>query len=383
MRRWSMPIWRAARSTIWSASRSRLCCGASCRARVRRAACNRSRCASSATAKSRSRSFKPREYWSILATLATPRGGTFEARLVGADGQEDPAPRYRHRSRSRGASRPPSRRPIQGRPRSRPSSARRNPSPPFTTSTLQQEASRKLGFAPAHTMRLAQRLHEGIDIDGETVGLITYMRTDGVQIAPEAITNARAVIGEDYGKQYVPDAPRQYQTTRQERAGSPRSDPPDRSRRAVRPRSAEYVEAEQAKLYELIWIARWRARWNPPNSSAPRSRSPPRPARAPSICAPPVSVVKFDGFLDALSGRPGRRSRRRREPPPARDERQRDAEQERPQRDAAFHRAAAALLGSLARQAHGRTQHRPALDLRVDPAGAEGPRSMCASTRSA
>ena len=62
------------------------------------------------------------------------------------------------------------------------------------TSTLQQEASRKFGFAPAHTMRLAQRLYEGIDIDGETVGLITYMRTDGVDIAPEAITAARRVI---------------------------------------------------------------------------------------------------------------------------------------------------------------------------------------------
>src|SRR6185369_724047 len=66
--------------------------------------------------------------------------------------------------------------------------ARRNPPPPFTTSTLQQEASRKLGFAPAHTMRLAQRLYECIEVDGETVGLITYMRPDGVDIAPEAIT---------------------------------------------------------------------------------------------------------------------------------------------------------------------------------------------------
>ena len=70
--------------------------------------------------------------------------------------------------------------------------AKRNPFPPFTTSTLQQEASRKLGFAPAHAMRIAQRLYEGIDIGGETVGLITYMRTDGVQMVDEAITAARA-----------------------------------------------------------------------------------------------------------------------------------------------------------------------------------------------
>src|SRR4029079_174548 len=86
--------------------------------------------------------------------------------------------------------------------------ARRNPQAPFTTSTLQQEASRKLGFAPAHTMRIAQRLYEGIDIGGEPTVLITYMRTDGVQIDGSAITQARKVIGEDYGNAYVPDAPR-------------------------------------------------------------------------------------------------------------------------------------------------------------------------------
>jgi DNA topoisomerase-1 len=81
---------------------------------------------------------------------------------------------------------------------------KRHPQPPFTTSTLQQEASRKLGFAPAHTMRVAQRLYEGVDIGGETVGLITYMRTDGVQIADEAITAVRRVIEADYGAKYVP-----------------------------------------------------------------------------------------------------------------------------------------------------------------------------------
>src|SRR5581483_6513323 len=72
--------------------------------------------------------------------------------------------------------------------------ARRNPPPPFTTSTLQQEASRKLGFSPAHTMRLAQRLYEGIEVGGEAVGLITYMRTDGIDMAPEAISAVRGMI---------------------------------------------------------------------------------------------------------------------------------------------------------------------------------------------
>src|SRR5262249_61816880 len=86
---------------------------------------------------------------------------------------------------------------------------KRNPPAPFTTSTLQQDASRKLGFAPAHTMRVAQRLYEGVDIDGETIGLITYMRTDGVDVAEEALAAARRLIGADYGRDYVPPAPRQ------------------------------------------------------------------------------------------------------------------------------------------------------------------------------
>src|SRR5438046_214688 len=154
--------------------------------------------------------FVPREYWSLVATLATPRGEEFEARLVGADGEKiqrldigsaSEAEAFRQgleRASFTVAS-------VEATP------ARRNPPAPFTTSTLQQEASRKLGFAPAHTMRVAQRLYEGIDIDGETIGLITYMRTDGVDVAEEALAATRRLIGADYGKDYVPPSARQYQ----------------------------------------------------------------------------------------------------------------------------------------------------------------------------
>src|ERR1700752_2423752 len=99
--------------------------------------------------------------------------------------------------------------------RSAKSKARRSPpppSPPFTTSTLQQEASRKLGLAASRTMQIAQRLYEGIDIAGETVGLITYMRTDGVAIAGEAIAAARQLIGNEFGPRYVPGEPRLYRS---------------------------------------------------------------------------------------------------------------------------------------------------------------------------
>ena len=171
--------------------------------------------------------FVAREYWSLVATLATPRDDTFQARLVGADGQKiqrldigSGAEAEAFKQALENATFTVAN--IEARP------ARRNPPPPFTTSTLQQEASRKLGFAPAHTMRIAQRLYEGVDIDGETVGLITYMRTDGVDIAEEAIAAARTLIGTDYGSRYVPLLPAPVPDQGEERAGGARGDPADR-----------------------------------------------------------------------------------------------------------------------------------------------------------
>jgi DNA topoisomerase-1 len=195
--------------------------------------------------------FVAREYWSLVANLATPRGDVFEARLVGADGQkiqrldigsgkeaEDFKTALENAAFTVAN--------VEAKP------ARRNPPPPFTTSTMQQEASRKLGFAPAHTMRLAQRLYEGVEIGGETTGLITYMRTDGIDMAEEAVASIRSMIGKSYGANYVPDAPRKYQN---------KSKNAQEAHEAVRPTDANrtpkevsrYVEADQAKLYELIW----------------------------------------------------------------------------------------------------------------------------------
>jgi DNA topoisomerase I len=195
--------------------------------------------------------FVPREYWSLVATLATPRNETFEARLVGADGKK-----IQRLDIGTGAEAEELKKAIEAANftvttvEAKP--ARRNPYAPFTTSTLQQEASRKLGYAPAHTMRIAQRLYEGVNIGGETTGLITYMRTDGVQMAPEAITQARQVIGDEYGKDYVPTAPREYQTkAKNAQEAHEAIRPTDLSRR---PKDiAKKLDAEQAKLYELIW----------------------------------------------------------------------------------------------------------------------------------
>ena len=196
--------------------------------------------------------FVPKEYWSLLAMLATPRGESFETRLVGADGKKitrldigtgTEAEDFKKAMESANFTVAT----VEAKP------ARRNPQSPFTTSTLQQEASRKLGFAPAHTMRIAQRLYEGIDIGGETTGLITYMRTDGVQIDPSAITQARTVIGEDYGKAYVPDSPRQY-TSKAKNAQEAHEAirPTDLSRRPASLKAR--LDNDQSRLYELIWM---------------------------------------------------------------------------------------------------------------------------------
>jgi DNA topoisomerase-1 len=195
--------------------------------------------------------FVAREYWSLIATLATPRNDSFEARLVGADGQKitrldigsgQEAEDFK-RALENAAFTVVS---VEAKP------ARRNPPPPFTTSTLQQEASRKLGFAPAHTMRIAQRLYEGIDIDGETVGLITYMRTDGIDMAQEAIAGIRSMIGRNYGKDYVPDAPRRYQNKSKNAQEAHEAIRPTDAARTPR-EVARALDSEQAKLYELIW----------------------------------------------------------------------------------------------------------------------------------
>ena len=129
--------------------------------------------------------------------------------------------------------------------------ARRNPFP-FTTSTLQQEASRKFGLSPNRTMQIAQRLYEGVSVNGESVGLITYMRTDGVDIAPEAIAAIRQMIGNNFAAPYLPDAPRRYITkakNAQEAHEAIRPTDPTRTPQQV----SRFLDGEQAKLYELIW----------------------------------------------------------------------------------------------------------------------------------
>ena len=195
--------------------------------------------------------FRTREYWSLVAHLRTAAGAPFEARLVGADGTKitrldvgTGAEAAAFKSTLDAAAFAVSN--VEAKP------AKRHPYPPFRTSTLQQDASRKLGLSPARTMQVAQRLYEGVEIHGETAGLITYMRTDGVDMAPEAIAGARQVIGRLHGDRYVPSAPRKY-TIKAKNA--------QEAHEAIRPTDlarlprdvAAFLEPEQARLYELIW----------------------------------------------------------------------------------------------------------------------------------
>ncbi|MDD5586780.1 MAG: type I DNA topoisomerase, partial [Alphaproteobacteria bacterium] len=130
--------------------------------------------------------------------------------------------------------------------------SKRNPYPPFTTSTLQQEASRKLGLGATRTMRIAQSLYEGVDIGGETVGLITYMRTDGVSLSTEAVHGARDVIVKDFGKDYLPASPRMYKSTAKNAQEAHEAiRPTDMHRRPEQ--VAKHLDPDSLRLYTLIW----------------------------------------------------------------------------------------------------------------------------------
>lgn len=197
--------------------------------------------------------FQVREYWSVEAD-AGAQGSPFDARLIQYQGRKveqftltDATSAHQVRQdllkQAGGKLRVLS---VEKKQR------RRNPAPPFTTSTLQQEAARKLGLTAQRTMRLAQQLYEGVDIGGGEVGLITYMRTDSVNLSEEAIAETRRYIAERFGPTQLPDEPRRYKT---------KAKNAQEAHEAIRPTSVfrrpEEIEGaltkEQFRLYELIW----------------------------------------------------------------------------------------------------------------------------------
>ncbi len=195
--------------------------------------------------------FKTREYWSVEAELSTLAGAPFTARLTHLDGKKLDqfdlnTQALAERAKTQVEAAKLSVATVERR------RVKRNPPPPFTTSTLQQDASRKLGFGAQQIMRLAQGLYEGVEIDGDTVGLITYMRTDGVQMSKDAIAEIRTHVGAEFGPRYVPAAAREYATkakNAQEAHEAIRPTDVRRTPEAV----ARYLNPEQRRLYELVW----------------------------------------------------------------------------------------------------------------------------------
>jgi DNA topoisomerase-1 len=195
--------------------------------------------------------FRAREYWTVEAAFTTPAGAPFTARLTHLDGKRldqfdlnTEALAMRAKAAVEVASFT-----VGAVERRR---VRRHPPAPFTTSTLQQEASRKLGFGAQQTMRVAQQLYEGVDLEGETVGLITYMRTDGVQMAGEAVAAIRDHVRAGFGPDYLPAAPREF-TQKAKNA--------QEAHEAIRPTDVarapdqvgRFLTPDQRRLYELVW----------------------------------------------------------------------------------------------------------------------------------
>ncbi len=195
--------------------------------------------------------FVPQEYWSVNGQFKNAKGFLFPARLTHLDGERLDRLAIKSEAEANAAQSA-----IEASTFTVASvekkTVQRKPAAPFTTSTLQQEASRKLRFGASRTMQLAQRLYEGIDMGGETVGLITYMRTDSVTLSSEAIGGCRRLIEADFGDRYLPKNPRIYRT---------KAKNAQEAHEAIRPtdlfrRSADvkpYLDEDQFRLYELIW----------------------------------------------------------------------------------------------------------------------------------
>ena len=319
--------------------------------------------------------FRPVEYWSLHARLQGERPPEFTATLREVDGEKASLPdeattrgvmerlegaRYVVRAVTRGE-------------------RRRAPAPPFITSTLQQEAGRKLGFTAKKTMTLAQQLYEGIDLGGEgPVGLITYMRTDSVQIAREAQEEARALIGKRFGREYLPETPPGLPLARP-RPGSARGHPALRGRpRSARPGAAPHQGSARPLSPHLGALRgqpdaarrlRHRGRGHRGGTGGragrgERGRSGDRPVPRPG------TDPQVQGLHRGLRGEPrgergGPRGRGGERHSPARG--RRGAGPAGPRSQAALHPAAAALHGGLAGEGAGGAGDRPPVHLRVDP----------------
>jgi DNA topoisomerase-1 len=194
------------------------------------------------------KAFEKKEYWTIDAHLAASKPPAFDARFLGKGEEKIEVPNAEEAEKIRVALEKADWvvRSVDKKER------RRNAAPPFTTSKLQQDSSRKLRFSVKRTMMIAQRLYEGVELGEEgSVGLITYMRTDSTRVAPEAIQEVREYVGKEYGATYLPEAPNTFKEKKDSQG----------AHEAIRPTSAmrhpdqikQYLKEDEFKVYKLIW----------------------------------------------------------------------------------------------------------------------------------
>ncbi len=204
------------------------------------------------------KAFEKKEYWTLDANLAPAKGSAFIAHLIGANPDKNVVPNEEAARKAEAALKSAQWAVSTVDKKER----RRSPTPPFTTSKLQQDSSRKLRFSVKRTMMIAQRLYEGVDLGEEgSVGLITYMRTDSTRVSDDALREVREVIAAQYGKEFLPEAPNTYKSKKgaQDAHEAIRPTSPDRNPDAIK----QYLKEDEYKVYKLIWQRFLASQMNP------------------------------------------------------------------------------------------------------------------------
>ena len=238
------------------------------------------------------KAFEKKEFWTIDAHLAANKPPAFDARFLGKGEEKIEIPNGEEAEKIRVALEKAEWIVRSAEKKER----RRNAAPPFTTSKLQQDASRKLRFSVKRTMMIAQRLYEGVELGEEgSIGLITYMRTDSVRVAPEAITEVREYVGKEYGPNYLPESPNTYKEKKDAQG----------AHEAIRPTSAmrhpdqvkQYLKEDEYKVYKLIWQRFVASQINPAVFDQTTVDIDAKSGSDTFWFRVTGSVLKFDGFL--------------------------------------------------------------------------------------
>ena len=238
------------------------------------------------------KAFEKKEYWTLDAHLAAAKPPAFDARFIGRGDEKTEIPNAEEAEKLRAALKNAEWGVRSADKRER----RRSAAPPFTTSKLQQDASRKLRFSVKRTMMLAQWLYEGVELGEEgSVGLITYMRTDSTRVSNDALAEVRGLIGSQYGPQYVPESANVFKEKKEAQA----------AHEAIRPTSAarhpdsikQYLKEDEYKLYKLIWQRFVASQMNPAVFDQTTVDIEARSGGETFLFRVTGSVLKFDGFL--------------------------------------------------------------------------------------